>query len=481
MFWSRKRKPIRNDDILRLSHGDGDWLTLEQCFNNVFIFGQVGSGKTTGPLAHLALGLLKHPSKPGALILCQKPDEGKRWLGYAKKAGRLDDVMHVVPGGPWKLDIIDHEMNVVGIEAVAELFRTMQEASERGKATNMGERYWPDQAARYIRFAATLISFAGYACGIHELLQFFQSVPSNPEQLKDARWRAESYACKCLLAASSHKDDPSFQLAGEWFLKEFPELSDKTRSNIMSIVLSTLDRLYTSKFASLICEDTTWRPDEVVRDGKILILDVPGAVYGVAAQLASIGVKTLFQRAVLRRPLDGNPKPFIIHADEGANFAVNDLDSNFLSQSRQFRCICINAVQNLPLVTASLGASESARIQASAWISNHGTILGCANSDPETNKLLSAMAGEEKELMFGGSSGPSQNYDFVGDFMGEQQGHAHASWNEQYRPALPPEAFMHLRKGSKQNAFQVQAFVFQSGRRFANGRTFTLGSWEQVL
>jgi hypothetical protein len=152
----------------------------------------------------------------------------------------------------------------------------------------------------------------------------------------------------------------------------------------------------------------------------------------------------------------------------------------FLSQSRQFKCICVNIVQNLPLVVTALGSNEAARHQAQAWISNHSTIIGCANSDPETNKLLSALAGEEKETMYGGSGGTIQNYCPIGDFMGQPQGHAQASWNEQYRPALPPEWFLGLAKGGKQNGLVTEAYVFQSGRVFnSTGRTWMRGSWRQ--
>src|ERR1700684_4063950 len=120
MFWRSKRNT--NDRIMKLGPDENDWLSIDSCFNNIFVLGQVGSGKTTGPLAHLALGLLGHPSKPGALVLCQKPTEGRLWLSYAKKAGRLNDVIHVTPNGPHKLDIIDYEINTEGggFEAAAE-------------------------------------------------------------------------------------------------------------------------------------------------------------------------------------------------------------------------------------------------------------------------------------------------------------------------------------------------------------------------
>jgi hypothetical protein len=468
---------------MQLGPGEQDTLTLDQCFNNCLLWGQVGSGKTTGPGAHLAHGLLSHPSKPGFLVLCQKPDEGARFLRYAEQAGRLGDVLHVKPGGSLKLDILSYEIEAVGggAEQAASLLAVLMDVANRNRARNSADSFWPDASERQMRAAMILTSMAGLSCGLREVYQFCSSLPESPAQLADPKWRKESYACNCLVAAAEeHKDDPSFRMAGDFVCGEWPALSDRTRSVISAVSTLTLDRLLTSKFAPLICDDTTWKPDEVIRDGKILIFDIPGAVHGLPAQLASVAVKTLFQRAALRRPLTDDARPFCMFIDEAAGFCVPDIDALFLSQSRQFRCICVSLVQNLPLVVTALGATEAARHQASAWISNHGTIIGCANSDPETNKMLSALAGEEREVMFGGSSGNSQPFDLVGDFLGQQQGHAHASWSEQYRPALPPERFLTLRKGGKQHGMIVDAFVFQSGRVFASsGRTWTRGTWKQ--
>ena len=180
-----------------------------------------------------------------------------------------------------------------------------------------------------------------------------------------------------------------------------------------------------------------------------------------------------------RRDLSGECRPLIIWSDESANFCVPDGDAVFLSQSRQFKAINVNIIQNLPLVITALGASESARHQASAWLSNHATVLACANSDPETNKLFSSLAGEEKETLFGGSSSSAQHFDLVDDYMGRSTAQVNANWSEHYRPALPPERFNLLLRGGKENNFLTQAYCFQSGRRFSNGRNWILGTFRQ--
>src|SRR5262249_9603303 len=148
-------------------------------------------------------------------------------------------------------------------------------------------------------------------------------------------------------------------------------------------------------------ERTTFTPEMAMADGKIILFDVPGTVYGPAAIWASVAVKLLFQRAAMRRDLTKECRPLILWADDGARFLVPEQDALFLSQSRQFKTICVNIVQNIPLIVTALGSSEAARHQAYAWLSNHATIIAAANSDPETNKLFSDMAGETRETLYG--------------------------------------------------------------------------------
>jgi TraM recognition site of TraD and TraG len=483
-FFRRRKHENQDDFIMPLGVGSEDCLTLEQCFSNIFLAGAAGSGKTTGPASHLIRGLLAHPSRPGCLVMCQKPDEGHRWLGYATQAGRMGDVIHVTPGGPHKIDILDYELNARGggAESAGSLLGTLMEVANRGRARNSADSYWPESSERQMKYAMVLVTMAGLSCGLREVLHFCQSLAGSPEQLADAKWRSGSYAANCLLAAAEeHEHEHAFRMAGEWLTKEWPELSDKTKSIIQSVTLNTLDKLLTSKFADLICDDTTWKPDAVINDGKILIFDVPVAVFGVPAQLANVAIKVLFQRAALRRDLSKACRPFLFACDEAANFCVPDLDAMFLSQSRQFRCICLNIVQNFPLVVSALGGQESARNQAYAWISNHATVIGCSNGDPETNKFMSALAGEERETLYGGSSGSGQAYDPLDDWMGKPTNQVSASWNEQYRPALPSDRWLTLRKGGKGNGFLTEGYVFQSGRMFSNGRTWIKGVWKQQL
>ncbi len=482
--FTSKRVQRPPDAIMQLG-GPDDWLTLSQCYSNIFISGQVGSGKTTAPGAHLACGLLSHPTQPGALVLCQKPDEADRWKRYCELTNRLDDVIHVQLGGAHSINLLDYTVSGPGgIEEAKAMIGVILEAANRNRARNSSDSYWPESSERGQGYAMILSKMATGKVSFQSILDFWLSLPTSVEQLEDNEWNKHSFAAACLRAAvEKYRDTRAFQMAANWCVAEWPELSDKTRSVIYSVTLNTLDKFLAGKFSDLISTDqTTFAPEMALDDGKIILFDVPGSVHGPAAVWTSVAVKLAFQKAAMRRDLTKPCRPLILWADEAANFCIPELDAMFLSQSRQFKTVCVNIVQNIPLIITALGSSEAARHQAYAWLSNHSTIISAANSDPETCKWHSEMAGETRVQLYGGSTGGRAEYSLFADVMGQELGGANVNWSEQIRPSLPPHAFATLlSKGGREAGFVAEAFVMQSGRVFSNSNPWIKGAWRQIL
>jgi hypothetical protein len=78
------RDPL-DTPLLELSPTD-HWTIRDAC-EGVQIFGAIGSGKTTGSGAALAMRYLQHGF--GGLVCCAKPEERALWQGYMRDAGRL--------------------------------------------------------------------------------------------------------------------------------------------------------------------------------------------------------------------------------------------------------------------------------------------------------------------------------------------------------------------------------------------------------
>ncbi len=485
LFRRRKPKPRPPDVVMQLGPGSEDRLSMEQFFSNVFVSGQVGSGKTTGVGAHMALGLLGHPTRPGGLILCQKPDEADRWVSYARRTGRERDIIRVTLGGPHKIDLLDYTLTARGggPEEAALLLETIVGVAGRNRPRNTSDAYWTDSSVRQMKVPMVVVPMAGLVCGLNEMLEFCRSLPTDPEQLKDSEWVRRSYALNTLFAAAEAcPDSRALDLAAEFVCDEWPHLSDKTRSIIQSVTLNTLERFLSGRFAELISSgETTFTPEMALEEGRVILLDLPGTLFGPPAQWAQVAIKLLFQRAAMRRDLTRPCRPAFVWCDEAANFCVPEQDAMFLSQARQFRCGCVNIVQNFPLIYTGLGGGDTARQQAHAWLSNHALHLVAAQSDHETCAFYSAAFGETREVMFGGSTGGDADYDLIGDMLGTWHPPVHASWNEQIRPAVSPHTFATLSPGGAAHGFEMEAYVFASGRSFSNGRTWMRSAFPQIL
>ena len=296
----RKHARLDDDFIMSLGPGPGDGLTLSQCFSNIFIAGMIGSGKTTGVGVNLATGLLRihHDLRPAFYV----KNLMKGNAGSSMRKTRRKPPMSFTSSLAGYIRLMLSRMNLMPKGVVSKVpgssWMSCSKSRTETSLAPAADSYWPESSNRQMGYGMALIRMAGLSCGFRELLEFCQSLPSDAAQLKDPAWRRTAYAVNCLLAAAEeHEHEIAFKMAGEWLTNEWPGLNEKTKSIIQSVTINTLDRLLSSEFADLITEDTNWTPEQVMTEGRILIFDVPGAVYGPAAQLASIAIKLLFQRA----------------------------------------------------------------------------------------------------------------------------------------------------------------------------------------
>src|SRR5579884_970475 len=67
---------------------NGQAFRLADATTGVCVFGATGSGKTSGPAKHLAMGYLA--ADFGGIVLCAKAEERRQWEEWAEAAGRWD-------------------------------------------------------------------------------------------------------------------------------------------------------------------------------------------------------------------------------------------------------------------------------------------------------------------------------------------------------------------------------------------------------
>jgi hypothetical protein len=463
-------------------------FTLADAFEAVQIFGATGSGKTTGSGRQLALAYLR--AGMGGLVLTAKADERCLWENYCRETGRIADLVVFSPTGPWRFGFLDYELRRDGpgaglTENLVNLFgEVLQVAERRGSGTGReDEGYWLRALRQLVRNCIDLSILANGSVSVPDLYRVVISLATSPAQVGDRAWQERSFAYSCLQAADGRPKPPArrrdFELCADYCLLEFPALSEKTRSIIVSSFTSMVDVFQRSVLRELFCTSTNITP-EATSDGKIILMDLAVKEFGEVGQLAQVLMKYMFMRAIERRSAGDATRPVFLWADESQNF-TSDYDFQFQATARSARVCTVYLTQNLPNYYATLGANEAGRASADALLGNLNTKILHANSDPVTNEWAANLIGRSRQYFVNASR--SQPIDVISALLGlDSGGQSSGGVSEVMEYEVPPRRFTALRRGGAVNAGIVDAIVFQGGRRFApTGKTWLQTTFRQAL
>jgi hypothetical protein len=448
-----------------------DSLTLGQLCEGCLIVGSTGSGKTSGPADAIVRGLLREGC--GFLWLCAKPDEYARAERLCEQAGRLSDLVRFAPGCPHRLDVLDTEIRATGlVEAGAQLLDGLLRLASRSSRNGGSEDvFWQRLAARIIRQAITVVFLATGGCSVGDISEVVTSAPTTEEEYESDAFAENSLCVRLIhhaagldLTATERRD---LEHAARFLLVEFRRLADKTRTIGLTMVENVCSRFVTGPLAQLLSSGETTLPPSAPQDGAIIVCDFPVLTYREEAQFLGSLMKQVVARATLRRTVTPGMRPVVVFADECHLFSDAEQDAMTQTVARASRLISVNVTQNLPTLYTA-GGGESAKQAVDSWIGNHQTKIVCSNSCAESNRFFSEMFGYERKLFFGGSTG-GENYDPITDMLGGSM-NVSASFQEQWQPTVPAQEYTTLAKGGPPN-FVVEAFAFQGGRRWSNGRT----------
>jgi hypothetical protein len=256
--------------------------------------------------------------------------------------------------------------------------------------------------------------------------------------------KCADYLGKAFVSSKSTERIVDFRETHQFFINEWPMLDVKTRSNILSTLMTRLTGLLRTPFRQLFCGTTTVTPSDSF-EGKIIILNLPVKEFGEAGRFAQILFKTVWQRAVERRGSLG--RPVFIWADE-AQFFVTKYDMQFQQTARSSRAASVYLTQSVVNFRASLDLSNSNSISDSL-LGNLQTKIFHANACPLTNEYAERLFGEELQSVSGYSAGPSGLTGSVAKMM---------------LPILPAIKMTSIRKGGEVNNKAVDAYIFQAGR-----------------
>lgn len=491
-----------------------DRFTLRDATQGVCVTGGIGSGKTTGSGAALALAYLK--AGFGGLVLCAKPEEADLWRHYCALAGRLDSFI-IWDGTNFAFNFIAWELarqGSAGLNAVIECIMRVLEIARNASPmpSRPGEAFWEDTTRQVLRNGIPPLFAAFGTLRIADLLAFVRSAPRSPQEMTDPAWQRGSFFFHVFARAADRLSDGEGSRYVDYWLYDFAALDPKTRGNIVVSLTTALDRFNHGWLKDAFTGDTSLVP-ELTLQGVVLVLNMPALTRNEDGIIAQQLFKYLWQRAVLTRndlPARYRSRPVFLWADE-AQFFTNSFDAEYLSVCRASLACTVFLSQNLPTYYAKM-VGDGAQHRVDQLLGNFATKIWHNNACPVTNEWAAKTLGRKlhvrqnwseghgsnhstgmnmgeadnwgRSSQSGGSSSSSRQGSSSGsswssgsssggsDNWGRNQGYGTSSnsshgYSEQMDWVLEPGAFSRgLKTGGPTNRNRVSAIWYQAGRTF---------------
>lgn len=491
LFRRRKTKPTTGGgwDLSRplawLSPSD-PWTIGDAC-QGVQVFGATGSGKTSGVMAWLLTACLR--AGCGALLLTVKPGDREFYERLIRDAGRANDLILFGPEHRETFNFLDAELSRTDrgaghVANLVRLFSTAIELMDRGQrgAGREDESYWKRTSRQKLTNSIEALVQAKGRITVPDLHRFVISAPTSSQELMSDEWRAKSFCFECLREAdakSSGSRQQDLRLATDFYCLEWPNLSDKTRSIILSTVTSMLDTLGRGVVRDLLSAETTTVRPEMACDGKLILIDMPLKQFGEAGLMVQTIWKYCFQMAMERRDVTENPRPVCLVVDE-SHLLTSSEDALFQTTARSSRVITLYSTQSISNYLAAFGG-DKAEAEVHSLLGNLQSQFFCQQADIMTNSYAAELIGRNRQWFFNSnqSHGATDCFDLLVGGRASTGGSAGIS--ESYEFEVQPNVFTTLKQGGPPN-WIVEAIVVRGGRRFQKtGRAWLPVSIRQTV
>ena len=324
---------ILDQEILNLQ---GNSWTVRDAACGTMCFGMTGSGKSSGPLRSIALRFLE--LKFGGIVFCAKPDECETWEGYARETGRSNDLIKLSRETFAFLNYeLERPQEAGGgqIENVVGIFLEVTKIGKDKRNGSTNDEYWQNAIKQFLRNTISLLLMAGEAitlpnikqtidttikksavaeglkkyfkefrgyCAQYRDMEFYRRQDStgyeeilnrfeeeykknngdvlNAELLNAAHEYSSTLISKAIYYGKC--SGPDYELGFNYFLTEFPQLDERTRSNTISSFTVLADSMLRGEFLRCFgAPESSFRLESLYREGKILIVDQDVKRYGL--------------------------------------------------------------------------------------------------------------------------------------------------------------------------------------------------------
>lgn len=395
-------------------------------YQNLLITGTIGTGKTSSAMYPFTEQLISYKNKDpsqklGMLILDVKGNYCHQVIQYCQKYQRQQDLVIISFKNETyynPLDKPDLKPSVLAnrLKEILLLF-----------SKNNSESYWLDKVEQILCEAIKLcrLYLDGYVTfeEIHKLISVPEYYQEKLHLLKD----------KFIHDAFSKKEVFDLLTSLEFFEKEFFSLDQRT----LSILKSEITRI-TNYFVSDYDIAKTFCPPkqnltfhgfkDVIREGKIVVLDMNISEYKNISKLIAAYLKLDFQSEVLAQLSCASVSRTVAFiSDEYSEYATTS-DANFFSQSREAKCINIVATQSYTSLLHSLSNEFSVKL----ILQNLVNKLWFRTDDIFTIELAQKQIGKEEKERISKSiseNAKETNYNYITKHFDSQSSNISESFN----------------------------------------------------
>ena len=456
----------RSDNILDwplLGFSADDFWRVRDSQESTLICASSGGGKTKTVGKNIAYSFLKTPGM-GGVVLIGKGEETANWRRYAKACNRENDLIPFSEESGHCFDPFAYEWSRPGrgaadVENMVEIFTSLQSLGKQHIGVN-NDRFWEQAAEKLERHSIKALDIAGESVSITNINRLIESLPSRPGEFEEETWQKESYCAQVIASIRARKDTltpdqwSDLEVLTRYLLYKWPSFDERPRSSVEATWSGMADKFLFNPFNRLFSSGKcTFTPEQIMREGKVLLVDFPSLQYGETGRFINVMLKLIFQRAWLRREVQESTHPNFLWMDEFQYF-VTRKDNAFLQTCRSSRVAVVCLTQNILNLAEELGEQQPGS-KTKSFLGNLGTKFFLQQNDIETCNYAADQIGREYRYLDSYNAG------------GGQHDHAHASvgGSQQLVHIVEPAVFTRLLRPDGSNPC-AEAIVYQGGKIF---------------
>ena len=408
------------------------YIPEKSMYQNILVVGSIGSGKTSSAMYPFTKQLMRYKSnvpkeKLSFLILDVKGNYHSKVLDFAKLFNRLDDVIVIEYGGNFKynpLDKPDLKPSVLAnrLKTIMLLF-----------SPNNTESYWLDKVEQVLESCIVLLraAYDGYFTfyEINRLVcdKNYYSIIKDLIRSNFKNGLYDSGQCYSIYHSFEFLDS------------DYYSLDDRTY-NLLKSEITRITNCFVSnyKVKQTFCpsktEENFYGFDDVLENGKIVVLNMNVAEYKNLAKIIAAYLKLDFQTDVLKqlsKNSSKNIRPSVFISDEYQEY-VTSSDADFYSQSRESKCINIVSTQSYTSILNTIKDQSSTKV----IIQNLVNKLCFRTDDIFTIEDLQKQIGKEEKKKVSktySESSKESKYDVIHKNFISAQGNISESINTSYQ------------------------------------------------